>query len=511
MKRLNWAWLLLVLMGVIGVSLVLISTSRYGSGIEPDSVEYISVARGLLSGEGFVLHDLTPYITGPPLFPSLLALVGLGGIDPIDSARFINAAIFGLIVFLTGFWLLKTLDSLTLALLGSIVILLSAPLIGVSSFILTEALFILLVLLFIFETGRFLKSGNLQALFLSAIITALIWLTRYAGVTVLLTGLVLLLFRRNTPIKSRLINGTVFGLIATLPIAIWVLRNYFISSTFVGPRQPPSDTFIESIMLNIYLALSRFSQFLLPKYVPDMLRILVFSILFILVGVIIVYVVRHKKDNTSFIGVEHLIPLLTLVIVYVGFYVISSAIIKYDPINDRLLCPAYIPLVFIVMIAVKNASVACQGHRWKHTVSILLLVFFCIWLTYPALRVTNFIQVRVQKGFDFVGGEYIIQEWIESELIHYLREHTLQNPVFSNSPEPIFIFTGMRTRSIPRKYPINDFLEFKEFVSRNEFIYVIWSEYSPKQEKLYDIQELRSIFDMELVVKCSDGAVYLVK
>ena len=85
----------IVLFSVAGVMLSLLSTSRYGVGLSSDSTEYISAARGLLAGQGYVCHDGSPYTGWPPLFPTLLAGIGLTGIDPTTAARFLNAFAFG--------------------------------------------------------------------------------------------------------------------------------------------------------------------------------------------------------------------------------------------------------------------------------------------------------------------------------------------------------------------------------------------------------------------------------
>ena len=61
--------LALVFFALLGVILVFLSTSRYGAGLSPDSVGYISIARNLITGAGFTSYDGSPLIVQPPLFP----------------------------------------------------------------------------------------------------------------------------------------------------------------------------------------------------------------------------------------------------------------------------------------------------------------------------------------------------------------------------------------------------------------------------------------------------------
>ncbi len=82
--------------------LVVISTIPHGIGVSTDSIRYISVARNLSAGDGFTTFDAAPLTLHPPLFPAILSFLNLlFGIDPFEGARFLNAAVFGLIVCLS--------------------------------------------------------------------------------------------------------------------------------------------------------------------------------------------------------------------------------------------------------------------------------------------------------------------------------------------------------------------------------------------------------------------------
>src|SRR5438105_13261793 len=88
-----------------GFLLVLLATSRYGAGLSPDSAAYVSTARHLAAGKGYTLYSGEPYVDWGPLFPTVLAACGRLGLDPIPAARWVNAAVFGLILGVAGGWL----------------------------------------------------------------------------------------------------------------------------------------------------------------------------------------------------------------------------------------------------------------------------------------------------------------------------------------------------------------------------------------------------------------------
>jgi hypothetical protein len=67
------------------VVLVLVSTSQHGVGISPDSTCYISAARSVLAGKGYLNALEAPFVHWPLLFPSILALLGVTGIGPLEG------------------------------------------------------------------------------------------------------------------------------------------------------------------------------------------------------------------------------------------------------------------------------------------------------------------------------------------------------------------------------------------------------------------------------------------
>ena len=94
--------LLLAAIAAAGAGLVLARQATYGVAIGQDSLLYASVARNLLAGDGFYLYNGKPLIVWPPFYPFLLAAASLGMFDPLAVAGPLNAAIFGLTIFIVG-------------------------------------------------------------------------------------------------------------------------------------------------------------------------------------------------------------------------------------------------------------------------------------------------------------------------------------------------------------------------------------------------------------------------
>ncbi len=92
--------------------------------------------------------DRLPLVTPPPLYPSVLPLVGTSGVDPIVAARWVNALFFGANILLVGLLIKRYVGKRTgISLLGAMLILTSVDMLYIHSFAMSEPAFIFLGLL----------------------------------------------------------------------------------------------------------------------------------------------------------------------------------------------------------------------------------------------------------------------------------------------------------------------------------------------------------------------------
>ena len=98
------AFVILGALAAISIALVLHATPE-GLGLTDDSIAYIAGARSMLAGQGYReawLASNGPVTHFPPAYPSVLAFLGLFGLDPLRGSRFLNAVLFGLNTALMG-------------------------------------------------------------------------------------------------------------------------------------------------------------------------------------------------------------------------------------------------------------------------------------------------------------------------------------------------------------------------------------------------------------------------
>ncbi len=341
----------LVILSLIGIVLALISTSRYGVGLSTDSASYISAARSLLAGNGYLYFDGRLFVAFPPLFPTVLAILGLIGIEPLDGARFVNAFVFGLIIFTSGKLFQMAIKSKAIVILGTVSILFSYPLLRVSTYAWSEPLFVLLAILFIIYIPRFLNVRGFVTLFSLSILAALSCLQRYMGVTIILTGFALIIFLTKAHLRERLKYAIVFGVMSITPCVIWILRNYMLTSRFTGTRPPSQRT----LLLNTFSTLRCLTTWFVPYEVPFWIRLIGIGFVVSILTAVARFLHYRLKSQTTFASIQ-VWSAAVFVLIYTIFLIASSTSVAIDAISDRLLAPIYVFVMYLVFICMDRFS-----------------------------------------------------------------------------------------------------------------------------------------------------------
>ncbi|HEY3291326.1 MAG TPA: hypothetical protein VGK87_14450, partial [Anaerolineae bacterium] len=435
-------YLALAALGVGGAALIIAATSTYGAAADADSAAYVSAARSLLAGNGFVMYDGTPFVNFAPLYSLVLAAFGFFKIDPLESARFVNALGFAGIIVVSGVWLHRHTDSAIVALPGALAALLAMPLILISVFVASETLFILLTLLFILALEQAIVSHRRSALVVCAVICTLAMLDRYIGITLLFTGLLLILLRRDQPLLRRLFDAVVFGAIASLPLLGWYARNYFVTGTLAGVRAAP----ISSLGDNIFYAMDTVNAWFAPGLNPAILRFVLVSLpLVAMLSVLVIRTVDTGKPQDA-IPPSRLLPLLTFVLLYISFLIASSTLVAYDRIDSRLLSPIYMPLLLLIVYSGWLLVRRIGKPDLRRTLRWLLAVAFVLWLAWPVIASQTTAGETVATGG---GGGYTSANWRNSSLIAYLKQHPPAGRILSNAPFTVYLLTGLSARMSP--------------------------------------------------------------
>ncbi len=493
---------------LVGVSLIIILTNQYGAGVSPDSVYYISVARHIADGTGFIGYDGYYFVLQPPLYPLLLAAIEkIFFIDPLISAGYLNAILLGLIVYLSGLFLLKSLRSLVLAITGTVALLASFVFFQNFLIALSEPLFILFVLLYLYYFDIYTVKGNISSLLLFSIAAALACLTRYVGVILILTGAISIFVWGRKSFKEMFRHLTIFLLITILPAGLWILRNYFLSGTFVGQRADSSYTLLE----NLIFLFNTILKWYLPFQING--QQLFFIVLIISAGILagIVLIHRWKKEK---LRLQQIGPVLIFTFFYLGIIVISSTTTAYDKIANRLLSPVFVPSIFIIFFILDDILKWLSNRFHQRFISIVFLIGIIAWMAYPAVQTIYNIEYYIKQS----GWEYNSKSWKDNSVIRYLNNHPQLKSgysFYSNVPEAVYILTNKETEWSPAKtlYNSNQLLNTNQaaknmWQGKNK-AYLIWFN-NIDRDFLFTIAELQKNTDLVKVVQLKDGEIYTI-
>ena len=506
---------LLILLGFLGATHILVRTSTYGAALTGDSIIYLSAARSILAGDGIYTFS-GGYLNNlwAPFFPFFLAFIGLLGIDPLDAGRLVNIAIFGLIISISGFWLNKKFTSRLLVLGATVTIMTSLPLSHISSYFMTEALFILFALLALMQIESFVRQGKnitRQPFVLSAIFATLAAVTRYVGITVIFSAILIILIRKNIPIYTRLKYAVSYAAISSVPLAAVLVRNYltFGASTYhyrFSWSPPPT---VLTILTEIFTV---FDRWIFPR---KFLRSGPLNIPWLLVGLIVLGILvffimsRRSQDTKLTDSLRPAVPFAIFTLVYFTFLVSIKLVFSLlQAIDTRYLAPLYIPLLFIAVLLLDRLLTDDARGKMVTFKWILVSLVLIGWLTHIGLTVEKGLYDTARSltsGYE--GNTYNTTYWDDSETIAYLKANPLDGQIYSNDPAALYILAAVPP---PVKFAIGanncppSWYRYQDF----DATYIIWLDYKGHLYPDFYMQNLKSQCSLKPVAELSDGSIY---
>ena len=227
---------LLLGLGVAGFQSVAYNT-RFGPILFGDSIVYMQGASNLLAGNGYSTllgrGEVAPIQGFPPLTSVSLALANLGHADMVQTGRWLNAILFGLNILLAGLLVFRYSRAVLPAFLAAAMLAAQTALEIVHSSVMSEGLFIFLLLLALWASAEYFWSGKKGWLALGGILTAMCFLTRYIGLVLIPVVGVGLLFFGKQGWKYRILAILIFGVASTIPVVLWFVRNQLISGSAI--------------------------------------------------------------------------------------------------------------------------------------------------------------------------------------------------------------------------------------------------------------------------------------
>ncbi len=498
--------LLFAVMGLVGVAIILIATSNFGAGLTPDSIGYLAATRSLLAGKGVLWYNGDPIDIWPPLYPVMLAIVNkVFGVDFLASVHVINAIFFGLIVYLSGILFFNYLVSVpSLAILGSIYVLLSNSLFSVSVMAWSEPVFILCVLLFILSIDAYLEKGDRIYFVILTLSAMLACLTRYIGVTLIMSGIASILILGKTSLRNKLTFSSIFAFISAFPLGLWLIRNYLVGGTIAGYREPSKYTVFD----NINFTLEAIIRWFLPGRLVSLLSghylLGIISVGF--VGLLCILLISYSSKLT--VDINRLVPIALFTTTYLAFLIYTATKIAFEQIENRYVSPVFILIVLMGLLLIETLwevlkkTVKLPSQTIKRFISI---AFATLLLLPLSSTIVNLSYWRTEGG-----GGYNSKIWRESQTIAYLKNKTLQkqNKIYSNDPYALYLYTDIIAKTV--RYIKPELSSFKGSESNSAKAYLIW--FHDSHRGYFDTpDDLKSIVNVLPMTQLGDGTIYTIQ
>jgi 4-amino-4-deoxy-L-arabinose transferase-like glycosyltransferase len=496
--------LLPVAVGIFGCFAILARTP-FGARITPDAVSYLSAARNLLRGRGFITYAGVPYTDWPPLFPAAIAAVALLVGRVHRAATLLGALLFGLSAAVAGVWTRRRSGSVAAGVAVAIAAVRAVPLVYVSVYAWSEPLYILTTLLALFALAAYDGSGRRRWFALSVVLASAATMTRYVGIAGIAAGGAAMLLRRGATWRRRVVDALLFGALSAMPNVLWSIRNDAVSGHLTGDRR----TTVGSLAHNVWLYVGTVGGWIIPPSSAESARVIAGSVLIasaVALGAIVWMRVRRSGE------LRPLFPLLLYFTFYSALLLATATLTRIDPIGDRLMSPLVLPGLVAFGCTLAAGVRRIQNRRIRAGARLAGAAVLGLWLVSATGRTAESTEVQNARE------EKNMRDWRLSSVGRYLRHRQIPGTVFSNDPWALFMMTGIASRVAPtigRLHPAvptaAELREYDDYLGDGA-VWIVWLDRWPdgRQDATRTLVALSQRMALIPVRRGADGAVYYV-
>lgn len=490
---------------VIAIVGVLVATSRFGMGLTSDSVVYLNGARALAAGRGFTDPFGGAIDLFAPGYPAVLAAGHELGLGILDGARWLGALSYGLTVVLAWVLLRRHVRSAGVRTAATLLVGFSAVLLDTYSKLLSEHLFIPLVLVFVIACEELLVRPRAWGWLATAAL--LVWAAfylRYVGLVLVgVGGLVIVIGGWASGRVRALLRAAIFGVVAIGVPALWALRNRDATGHAFGDLGPSST----SLVTNVHRVADEVSEWFATRLVPSPLRIVVLAAVVVALVASAIWLRRRRTGMPS--DGRALVPLVLLTVVYVGYLIGSATVVAVTnssaQLGTRFVAPVFVPLVVLGAWLFERVRAALPTPRWRTVVTVLAVV----WIGANALWFAGRAVGLARTG----AGGYATATFRDSPLLPLVDRLDLSVPTYSNEQYGISAILDKNVRaSVAARYfhstaPTGQLRGFLKSVACDGHARLIWFEPNT-HGNLYTPGELARHLIVTPVARTSGGAIY---
>lgn len=478
---------------ILASVLVCLFTQHSGIGISPDSVQYLSVANHIVERFSFTDFNNQPFVLFPLGYPLFLALIKAVGQIPITTFLPIaNSLIFSAILFACSAILRASIKlNGVFRLLVLLLLACSPALLEVYSMLWSETLFILISLLFVFASKRYINQSTIRSLLLLAFVAAIGFFVRYVGVVFILTSCVFILFNPQLQFKQKIIHWLLIGSIGSSLAIINLARNAMVSGTYTGVREKAIRTIWENIQ-----DAGAVIEYWFP--VPENFPLLAIVILVLLLALAFMYFIKAIVQSQY---IDRYPTILAVFIVVYSLFMFSIASVsRFETLSSRLLSPLFIPIILLLAFWVNQLIT-------RNTKTIRALIVIVSIAVYSLIQFHQYkTNQYTWEGVGFAGiPGYSEDQWTKSPMVAYIKKdiQKYQPPVLANANDALYYLAGINSIALPHKDIPKEIEQFKQI----QHFYLVWFFYGENDDLIditFILQQKKPVASWQF----KDGIIY---
>ncbi|HXD79417.1 MAG TPA: hypothetical protein VN616_16485 [Puia sp.] len=493
-----------LLVAIAGFAMIQLICRHSGIGLSPDSIVYLSTAQNI--HDHALINDYTnqPMMDFPAGYPIFLSgLIYLTGHPVTWFGPVLDGFLFGLVIWLAG-WMMDrfTRPSRWYKWPVLLFLLLSPCLLEIYSMIWSETVFILLSLFFMIACHRYFRTHTIPSLILSAAIAGISCTIRYAGISIIaMGGLLMVCDARLSWSWRKLAHMALYVVIAFLFPALNVYRNWRVTGTFAGYREKA----IRSLGANLHDTGSVFCDWL-PFFDGHYGAATAIALVFIL-GIAALFTYRLVKRTNFFsydtIGISYFVT-------YSVFIVGIASVSRFQQLDSRLLSPLFIPWLWGSTCWIPTVATrlpARPKRSWAVALPAVVLVASAGCFLYGEYDTfeANWEGIR-----DAGIPGYSEDSWQQSATMAYVKSHKAElereGTIYSSSTDGLWYLAGVPAELMPHRETQEDI----DYMMQEDHFTVVWFDDSMNID-LIDVNFIKKRKQLAREMHFDDGAIYFFR
>ena len=418
----------------------LIQATPAGMGLGSDSYYYHTAAENLANGQGFGRlngrGDLVPTTHFPPFYPVTMAGLQILGVVKLESTRWVNLASFTALVLVAATVVRREMQSNYPAYVAAALLASSRVVFDVSVWAMSEPLYLALGLGGLLLLSLYSERGSRWLLLSAAVLVGLGYLTRYVGISLVATGLAVILLMRGTW-RRRLVDGALLVSVSILPVIAWWARNASLTGNFANRRiiwHPITLDHFRALTLHVV------EWFVPAEFIQG--GIYAAGFLALLVAVFSAIVLRiQAADRLTLRFRRGGMPLL--LVLYSALYMLAlaaslSLFDPFTPVGNRILSPVHISIMLLAVILAWDVWTR-QGNLVRGLIAAGF-AFIILW--------NGLAQARLAESYGTYGLGNAAPSIAESQTVAAVRELP-DVPIVTNGISRLYFWADRNSFAIP--------------------------------------------------------------